>query len=48
MASLGSQWPSGRVFTSGFSGRLASVNRKFCENSSFPNSLKVKLVAKFK
>ena len=31
------------VFTSGFSGRLASDNRKFREkNSSFPNSLIVK------
>ena len=29
----------GCVFTSGFSGRLASDNRKFRENSSFPNSL---------
>ena len=33
--------------TSGFSGRLASDNRKFRENSSFPNSLKVKRVGKF-
>ena len=37
----------GRVFTSGFSGRLASDKRKFRENSSFPNSLKVKRVGKF-
>ena len=29
-----------RVFKSGFSGRLASDNRKFHENRSFPNSLK--------
>ena len=32
----------GCVFTSGFSGRLASDNGKFRENSSFPNSLIVK------
>ena len=38
---------NGRVFTSGFSGRLASDNRKFRKNSSFLNSLKVKRVGKF-
>ena len=32
----------GCVFTSGFSGRLASDNLKYRENSSFPNSLIVK------
>ena len=37
----------GRVFTSGFSGRLASDNRKFRENSSFFNSLKLRRVGKF-
>ena len=37
----------GLVFTSGFSGRLASDHRKFRENSSFPNSLKVKRFGKF-
>ena len=37
---------SGRVFTSGFLGRLASDNRKSRENSYFSNSLKVKRVGK--
>ena len=36
----------GRVFTSGFLGRLASDNRKSRENSYFSNSLKVKRVGK--
>ena len=36
-----------RVFTSGFSGRLANDNRKFRENSPFTKSLKVKRVGKF-
>ena len=35
------------VFTSGFSHRLASDNLKYREDSSFPNSLKVKWVGKF-
>ena len=34
--------PYGRVFTSDFSGRLASDNRKSRENSYFSDSLKVK------
>ena len=37
---------SGRVFTSDFSGRLASDNRKSRENSYFSDSLKVKRVGK--
>ena len=32
----------GCVFMSGYSGPLASDNLKYRENSSFPNSLKVK------
>ena len=36
----GEQNAGGRVITNGFSGRLASDNRKFRENSSFPDSLK--------
>ena len=36
----------GRVFTSDFSGRLASDNRKSRENSYFSDSLKVKRVGK--
>ena len=40
-------WNNGRVSTSGFSGRLASDNRKFRENSSFPILLKVKRVGNF-
>jgi len=36
----------GRVFTSDFSGRLASENRKSRENSYFSHSLKVKRVGK--
>ena len=36
----------GRVFTSSFSGRLASDERKARENSCFSNSLKVKRVGK--
>ena len=38
---------AGRVFTSGFQGRLASDNRKSRESSCFSNSLKVKRVGKF-
>ena len=38
---------NGHVFMSSFSGRLATDNRKFRENSSFPNSLKVKRVGTF-
>ena len=34
---------TGRVFMSGFSGRLASDNRKMHENSCFSNSLKIKV-----
>ena len=37
----------GLVFTSGFSVRLVKDNRKFPENSAFPNPLKVKRVGKF-
>ena len=37
---------AGRVFTSGFQGRLASDNRKSRESSCFSNSLKVKRVGK--
>ena len=36
----------GRVFTSDFSGHLASDNRKSRENSFFSDSLKVKRVGK--
>ena len=39
---------TGRVFTSGFQGRLASDNRKSRESSCFSNSLKVKRVGNFK
>ena len=39
-------WDTGRVFTSGFSGRSASDKRKSRENSCFFNPLKVKRVGK--
>ena len=37
---------NGRVFTSNFSGRLASDNRKSRKNTCFSDSLKVKRVGK--
>ena len=37
----------GRIFTSGFSGRLASDNRKSRENTCFSDSLQVKREGKF-